>query len=89
MNTKELLALPPLDWRAAVDRLSPSERDALRREAESAALHAAMFATYLDERAGHGCGDAGHERAMREANRTGRTLWCKAFGYNGFIELTC
>lgn len=72
------------DWADAADRLTVDERESLRRHFESVALHAAELAAYLDMRAGGGCGDQGHKCAVKSANRVGRLLWVKGFGYNGY-----
>jgi len=57
-------------------------------ELEYLSKRAGMIAAYLNERHGHGCGDQGHEKAIKEMNRVGKTIWMKAFGYNGFLPVS-
>lgn len=87
-KAKQLLGIPPIKWQAGADALSESERDEIRRALEGLAERAAMLARYMDERCGAGCGDQGHAKAVKAANRAGRAVWCKVFGYNAFLDLT-
>lgn len=41
-----------------------------------------------DGRAGSGYGDRGHKEAVGAANRVGRLLWTKGFGYNEYVEVS-
>jgi hypothetical protein len=41
----------------------------------------------MDERHGYGCGDQGHKKAVNQANRNGKIVWMKVFGYNGYVEV--
>ena len=68
--------------------MKPDQRRELARELEGLSLRAGELARYLDERYGHGCGDQGHRAAAKKCNRTGKVIWCKAFGYNAHIGLT-
>lgn len=88
MKAQIMMKKAPVDWEKTVDKLTTRERDDLRRELEGISERAAMLAGYLDERHGYGCGDQGHEKAVKRANGNGKTVWMKAFGYNGFHELT-
>lgn len=88
MKAKTLLNKAAVDWEKAVDRLSSSERDSLRRELEGMSLRAAMLGAYLDYRHGFGCGDQGHGSAVKRMNRAGRLVWRKVFGYNAFHDLS-
>jgi hypothetical protein len=47
-----------------------------------------MMAAYILERDGYGCGDQGHENAIKRMNKTGKTIWMTAFGYNAFHPLS-
>ena len=47
-----------------------------------------MMAAYILERDGYGCGDQGHKTAIKRMNKTGKTIWMTAFGYNGFHPLS-
>lgn len=96
MNTRELLKqaainsfieLAPIDWEKKVDNLTSKQRDDLRRALENVSERAAMLAGYLDERHGYGCGDQGHTKAIKRANKNGKIVWLKVFGYNCYHEL--
>lgn len=80
--TLKLLQMPPCDVQEYVDSLSSQERAEASRDLEGIAYFAAIYATYLDCRHGHGCGDQGHQTADQAAMKTARTVWCKVFGYN-------
>jgi hypothetical protein len=81
-ETLRLLQMPPCDVRAYVDTMPSEARDECRRQMEGIAYFAAAYATYLDYRHGHGCGDQGHKDADKAALKTANTLWTKVFGYN-------
>ena len=78
----ELLDMAPADLQYAVDSMTKAERQKAERYLEGIAYRAAGFAAYLGERCGHGCGDQGHERAVKAANKARKAVWCGAFGYN-------
>ena len=86
MKAETLLKLAPIDWEKTVDKLKENQRDELRREMGEIAKRAAMLEGYLDERHGYGCGDQGHEKAIKRANRNGKMLWMKVLGYNAFYD---
>jgi hypothetical protein len=46
------------------------------------ATRSAFIAAYLGERYGYGCGDQGHGKALKAANRAARLTHCEALGYN-------
>jgi hypothetical protein len=83
-----LLELAPVDWEKAVDKLTTSQRNEAAKELEFLSLRAAELSQYLVERHGYGCGDQGHKAGMRRANKRGKIVWMKAFGYNGYHGLT-
>ena len=68
--------------------MNMKNKQELRQELEGLALRAAMMAAYIDEREGHGCGDQGHQKALKAMNRAGKIIWTKAFGYNAFHDLS-
>ena len=78
----------PIEWEKLVDTMPTGEREVLRQELEGISERAAVLAGYLDERHGYGCGDRGHENAIKRANRNGKMVWMKVFGYNGYHGLT-
>jgi hypothetical protein len=89
MNRRdELLKVAPFDLEKTVDALSSEDRRKLCKEFEALAERAAMYARYLDERHGYGCGDQGHAKAVKAMNKAGKMVHMKVFGYNAFHELT-
>ena len=87
MTAKKLMETAPVDWEKAVDKIPTRQRDELRRQLEGIAERAAVLAGYMDERHGYGCGDQGHKKAVKQANRNGKMVWMKVFGYNGYVEV--
>ena len=53
----------------------------LEQALEGIATGAARLAAYIGQRDGHGCGDQGHGRAVRESNKVVAKVR-RAFGYN-------
>lgn len=51
------------------------------------AMRAGQMARYFDERHGYGCGDQGHDKAVKSLNKAGKAIWCKAFGYNEYLDI--
>ena len=80
LTTDDLLRLAPISWQETADKMGPQERNEARQALEAISARAGMLAAYLDERHGSGCGDQGHAKALRQANRTQRAIR-KAFGY--------
>lgn len=90
----DLLNAAPVDWELIADRWlarSPGighlpalgnrpRLDDTVRSLEAIAARAAMLATYLDNREGHGCGDQGHVDSLKAANRVNAKVR-KALGY--------
>lgn len=83
MTLKTLMEKAPVDWEKTVDAMSSDERYELKRELEGIAERALSLAGYLYARF-----DRGHSSAMKQANRNGKIVWMKAFGYNGYHDLT-
>lgn len=89
MNTKkaiELIHMDPPEVIVAIEAMTPDTMFDVRKSLEAVAEWATWLARYVDDRHGCGCGDQGHARALISANRAARTLWCKAFGYNAYVE---
>lgn len=86
--TSRLMSIPPVSWRQEADAMKPEDLDGARRFLEGIAERCATFAAYLDERHGYGCGDQGHKKGVEKANKVGRLLWCKGFGYNAYHDVT-
>ena len=57
------------------------------KDLEAISQRAGMMAAYLEERNGYGCGDQGHEKALKAMNRAGRHIHMNVFGYNAFADL--
>ena len=95
---KMLIETPYDELRAAVEKMlfgggdhaelatGRNVADEARRELEALAKRAAFLATYVDERIGGGCGDQGHAKAVKSANRTAKAVR-KAFGYTEYHEV--
>jgi len=79
--------LPPSEWEHTADEITEEAREAFHSALEAVAKRAAMLAAYMDQRAGFGYGDMKHTKALKEANRVGRLLWVKGFGYYDFHDL--
>lgn len=77
----------PIDWEKLVDELSTEERRAIVKELEGICHHTVQLAGYIEERHGYGCGDRGHKKALKTANKWGKMIWMKVFGYNGYIDI--
>ena len=88
MKAQELLEKAFVDLQEIVVELTIRERDDLRRELEGLSVRAGEVAGYLDERHGHGCGDQGHNSAVKQLNRNGKIIWTKAFGYNAYHRVS-
>ncbi len=82
----KLLCLSYNDSTTRIAKMNAGELDGLRRTLEGMAERAAWLAAYTDMRHGLGCGDQGHDAAVKAANKTARLLWCKGFGYNGYTD---
>jgi hypothetical protein len=88
MNRETLLELPFIELEKIVNEMSLIERNSLCRELEILSARAGEMAAYLDERYGGGCGDQGHQSAVKNLNKAGRIIWTKAFGYNAYRDLS-
>jgi hypothetical protein len=84
---EKLLSIAPIEYRSCIEKMPRQDMEGAQRLLEGLAERAAMLAGYLDERHGYGCGDQGHEKAVKTMNKYGRTVWMKIFGYNGYHEL--
>ena len=88
MKAQTIMKKAPVDWEKTVDRMVGSNRDVLRLELEGICERSGILAAYLDERHGYGCGDQGHDEAVESANKVGRVIHCKAFGYNAYHDIS-
>lgn len=78
----EFLALAPVEWSGAVDRLRKEAGGLQGHEewARGASVQCAMLSAYLGARGADGLGDSGHDHAAREAMKARRKAR-KALGY--------
>lgn len=84
-NSRAVLERPFSDLPMIV--MNMKNKQEIVKELEVLARRAGMLAAYINEREGYGCGDQGHEQALKIMNKTGKTIW-KAFGYSAFNDLS-
>lgn len=84
---ESLLNMAPVDFQKYVEEMQKEDLDETRRLLEGIAERCAFLAGYLDERYGYGCGDQGHEKAVKTGNKHSRAVWMKVFGYNAHHNL--
>lgn len=72
----------PINWdvKDVVDETMMSVRQRLAREADALAQDAAWLSAYLDQRGAAGCGDNGHEEAVKYADKRKKQIR-KVLGY--------
>ena len=63
------ITMPACDLQEFTDGLTTEERRLLAEQCERIATHAGFVAKYIEERYGYGCGDQGHEDALKAANK--------------------
>lgn len=85
--TREAIIKRPLSDLSMISNNIKNKQE-LIQHLEELSKRAGMIAAYLSEREGYGCGDQGHEKAIKAMNKAGKTIWCKAFGYNAFHDLS-
>lgn len=73
-RTDILANLPVTEWDAAFSLLPPNAQGEIDRAAGDAAVRYAMLCTYAMYRGGAGCGDHGHDEALKRARRIRRRL---------------
>lgn len=88
MKVQNLLKRPYVDLPMLAMNMKEKDMQEMVRELEAISLRAAFMARYLDYREGHGCGDQGHNTAIKKANRAARIVWTKALGYNAYLDLS-
>lgn len=59
----------PADMQSKADQMPSVDRGRLSGELQSLAMNAIWKSAYLDARYGSGCGDQGHESAVKAANK--------------------
>lgn len=70
----------PVGLQAKADAMTASDRGRLGEQLQTVAITAAWRSAYLDARYGSGCGDQGHDDAVKAAYRVSIALR-KAFGF--------
>lgn len=91
MKAQELLEKSFVELQEVANTLTRSEINELRQKLEEISLQAGQMAGYLDERHGSewgGRGDQGHQTGVKDLNRIGKLIWTKAFGHNGYNNLS-
>lgn len=69
-HVRELLyETAPVELQGKVDAMNGIVRGEVAKELECVALTAVWRAAYVEARYGSGCGDQGHETAVRDANK--------------------
>ena len=86
MTAQQIIKRPYVDLSMMAPNIKNLQE--LVRELEALSERAGMMAAYLEERNGYGCGDQGHERAIKNMNRVGKIIHTRAFGYNVFMDLS-
>lgn len=84
----KFLEAAPKDWEALARKMEDdipqcSQRETCIRHLEAMAKKAAMLAGYIETR----CFGGEHNKAMKQANRNGKIVWKKVFGYNEFHDI--
>ena len=77
--------MAPVELDEFASSLKGEEIHKIEMELEAIAEKAGRFASYLGERYGYGCGDQGHDSALKMFNQTGKRIHCLVFGYNAYI----
>jgi hypothetical protein len=67
-TTQFFLNEPMVNW-CLVEQLKPEALGDMVRELDGLIERAARLRGYVDMRYGHGCGDQGHESAVKESNK--------------------
>ena len=78
----------PVQLEKLVSDMDSQERVEVENFLEAIAEKASQYAGYFEMRYGHGCGDQGHEDAVKRFNRNGKMVHCKTFGYNAYLPIT-
>ena len=87
MKTQTLMEKAPVEWEKIIDKIKVNERRGLAKELEGISKRAGILAAYIEERYGYGCGDQGHEAAVKKMNRAGKMIHMKVFGYTAYHNL--
>jgi len=83
---RHVLKKAPVDFDEIATNMTTEHRGEVTRELEAIAAGAAFAAAYFSARYGEGCGDQGHDYAVKCANRAKR-MTRKAFGYDVTAEV--
>lgn len=80
LSILEKISRPPVEWDAMNSEFTQQYRVDLIRDLESLIQRASMLSGYLEMRYGSGCGDQGHDDAVKESNRRLKAVR-KALGF--------
>ena len=69
MSTDNFISVGFNHWDEAFKKIHPSKIQDLERTADGLCQQYALLSGYLSLRGAAGCGDHGHEDAMKEANK--------------------
>lgn len=69
MNANDFLALPPVQWKDTVEKMTTAERSTLSRELDHIASMAARAGAYVDART-----QTEHDEAVKQMNRVARRV---------------
>lgn len=86
-DCKKIIEKPFCDLDKIASGMMPEQRRYVSDSLERIAMRAGQMARYFDERHGYGCGDQGHDKAVKSLNKAGKAIWCKAFGYNEYLDI--
>lgn len=83
----EAMKLALVQAQAFADGLTESERAEVARHLEGAGRYLLRLSVYLEARSGFGCGDIGHDVAVKTQNGRARRI-SKALGYSAVSDVT-
>lgn len=76
----EFITAPLVEWEKTVDAMTPEQRGQMSDMLDAIAQKCARAAGYVSHRYGCGCGDHGHNSAVKNANKVLSGVR-KALGY--------
>ena len=79
--TRELLNAPPNEWEERASKLNDMEKQDVEHDLSALIQRATLLESYVSHRWNTGCGDQGHNKAAKKANKT-LTAVRRALGYS-------
>lgn len=86
MDARKVMERPFIELPELV--MNMKNKQEIVHELEAISKRAAQMARYIDYRYVHGCGDQGHESALKAMNKAGKIVWMKAFGYKAYHDFS-